>query len=180
MDFMGPLPRTLKGNEYILVMVDQFTKWIECIPLPSQNAEDTAKTAVNQFFSRFGYPCQIVTDQGTNFESTLFKEMCELLRIRKDHTTPYRPSANGQAERMNSTIMAAVRSYIRQYNEWDEQLPLIASALRSSVNRHTGFTANRLMLGREIRIPAEIMFPASSRQASQDPATYVETLETAL
>ncbi len=42
LDFMGPLPRTTQGNEYILMMVDQFTKWVECIALPSQTAEVTA------------------------------------------------------------------------------------------------------------------------------------------
>jgi hypothetical protein len=55
----------------ILMMVDQFTKWVECIPLPSQSAEETARAAVNQFFSRFGCPFQVFTDQGRNFESSL-------------------------------------------------------------------------------------------------------------
>jgi hypothetical protein len=51
LDFIEPLPRTERGNEHILMMVDQFTKWVECIPLPSQSAEGTARAAVNQFFS---------------------------------------------------------------------------------------------------------------------------------
>ena len=54
LDFVGPLPKTDKGNEHILMMVDQFIKWVECIPLPSQTAEETAQAAVNEFFSRFG------------------------------------------------------------------------------------------------------------------------------
>ena len=47
-DFLGPLPRPARGNEYILVMVNQFTKWVECIPLPSQTSEVTATAAVNE------------------------------------------------------------------------------------------------------------------------------------
>ena len=35
LDFLGPLPRTARCNEYVLLMVEQFTKWMECIPLPS-------------------------------------------------------------------------------------------------------------------------------------------------
>ena len=58
-DFIGPLPKTAQGNEHILMMVDQFTKWVECIPLPSQTAEVTAHAAVGGFFCRFGYPFQI-------------------------------------------------------------------------------------------------------------------------
>ena len=99
LDFIGALPRTEKGNEHILIMVDQFTKWIECIPLPSQSAMETARAAMNQFFSRFGCPFQVFTDQGRNFESALFRAMCDLLHIHKSRTTPYRLSANAQVER---------------------------------------------------------------------------------
>lgn len=48
--FLGPLPETSKGNVYVQVMVDQFTKWVECVPLPSQTAEVTVAAAVNEFF----------------------------------------------------------------------------------------------------------------------------------
>ena len=53
-DFIGPLPKTARVNEHILMMVDQFTKWVECLPLPSQTAEETARGAIDVFFSRFG------------------------------------------------------------------------------------------------------------------------------
>lgn len=62
----------------ILVMVDQFTKWVECIALPSQTAEVTARAAVNEFFARFGFSFNIFTDQGRNFESRLFKSICDI------------------------------------------------------------------------------------------------------
>ena len=99
---------TKRGNRYILVISDNFSKWLELLPLPSQTAEVTAQALVDQFCTRFGFPNQIVTDQGRNFESTLFKEVCKLLRIDKKRTTAYRPSANGQAERQNRTLMNAV------------------------------------------------------------------------
>ena len=98
LDFLGPLPKTEGGNTYVLMMVDQFTKWVECVPLPSQSAEVTAKAAVDHFFSRFGAPLQIFTDRGSNFESKLFADMCRLMGIEKTRTTAYRPSANGQVE----------------------------------------------------------------------------------
>ncbi|XP_056009558.1 uncharacterized protein LOC130051564 [Ostrea edulis] len=83
-------------------MVDQFTKWVECKPLPSHTAEVTAAAAVNKFFARFGCPFQVFTDQGRNFESKLFVAICELLQTHKARTTPYRPSANGQVERQGN------------------------------------------------------------------------------
>ena len=111
LNFIGPLPRTEQGNEHILMMVDQLNKWVKCIHLPSQSAEEMARATVNQFFSRFGCPFQVFTDQGRNFESALFRAMCDLLHIHKSRTTPYRPSANGQVERCNRTLMAAVRCF---------------------------------------------------------------------
>ena len=163
LDFIGPLPKTLKGNEQILMMVDQFTKWVECIPLPSQTAEATA--AINEFFSRFGYPFQIFTDQGRNFESSLFTNMCKLLQIHKSRTTSYRPSANGQVERFNRTLMDSIRCFVgKTRNQWDRYLRQIAGAMRSTVNRSTGFTPNMLMLGREINLPSDLMFPIKEKK----------------
>ncbi|GFO31467.1 Pol polyprotein [Plakobranchus ocellatus] len=159
LDFLGPLPKTKSGNEYVLMIVDQFTKWVGCIPLPSQTAEVTATAIVREFFSRFGCPLQIFTDQGRNFESGLFKSLCTALHIRKYRTTPYHPSSNDQVERYNRTLLNAVRCYLNgRQDRWDECVAQIASALRASVNRTTGYTPNRLMLGREVNTPLELMF----------------------
>jgi transposase InsO family protein len=159
-DFIGPLPKPEKGNEHCLMMVDQFTKWVECVPLPSQKAEETAKAAIDQFFSRFGYPFQLFSDQGRNFESRLFEALCKALHIHKTRTTPYRPSANGQVERFNRTLMDAVRCFLNKaQNKWDQYIQQIAGAIRAAVNRSTGYTPNMLMLGREVNVPAQLMFP---------------------
>ena len=176
LDFLGPLPKTAAGNEHVLMVVDQFTKWVECIALPNQTSEVTARAVVNNFFCRFGCPFQIVTDRGTNFESKLFKSVCELLQIHKTRTTPYRPSANGQVERYNRTLMDAVRCYVGKHqSSWDLCLPQIAGAIRASVNKNTGFTANKLMLGRETISPSELLYP-TCEPPGEDPETYCSTL----
>ena len=175
-DFLGPLPKTARGHEHVLMVVDQFTKWVECIPLPSQSAEVTAKAVVDQFFSRFGTPFEIFSDQGRNFDSKLFSEVCKVLEIHKARSTPYRPSSNGQVERYNRTLMDAVRCFIgKSQNEWDLHLQQIAGALRASVNRMTGFSANKLMLGREVNTPADLMFPQQKRE-SLEPDDHVSKL----
>ncbi|XP_052782882.1 uncharacterized protein LOC128219100 [Mya arenaria] len=106
---------------------------------------------------------KVFSDQGSNFESKLFTSLCEVLEIHKARTTPYRPSANGQVERYNRTLMDAIRCYIGDsQDKWNIHLPQIAGALRSAVNRSTGFNANKLMLGREVNTPAYLMFPHTS------------------
>ena len=180
LDFLGPLPKTKRGNEYILMMVDQFTKWVECKPLPSQTAEETTRAAIANFFSRLGFPFQVYADQGRNFESKLFKELCKALQIHKARMTPYRPSSNDQAERYNRTLMDAVCCFIgKKQDQWDIHLQQIAGALKASVNRQTGFIANRLMFGREVNMPAHLMFPHTGEKC-ENIDSYVTILTTNL
>eukprot|EP00731_Ephydatia_muelleri_P024449 Em0016g720a len=68
MDIMGPLPETSRGNKYILVIADYFTKWSEAYPIPNMEAITVAKCVVNEFICRFGVPEQLHSDQGRNFE----------------------------------------------------------------------------------------------------------------
>ena len=160
LDFLGPLPKSKLGNSYLLVMACAFTKWVEFIPLPNQEAETMARAAIQDFFSRMGYPLLLITDQGSNFNSVLFAEVCRVLQIVKARTTAYRPSANGQAERCNRSMLTALRHYInKNHDDWDIWVPLVASAIRATVNKQTGYTPNRLMLGRETWGPVDLCFP---------------------
>lgn len=130
LEFLGPLLRTEAGNEYILMIVDSFTKWVECLPLPSQTAELTVQAAIMEFFVWFGYPFEMFTDQGRDFESKLFRKVCSLLQIHKSRTTHYRPSGNGQVERYN-TLVDAVRCYLdNQAKFWDKHLDILAGAVQ--------------------------------------------------
>lgn len=158
LDILGPFHLSKGGNRYILVMVDQFTKWVELAALPEQNAQATVRAFMSRFVSTFGCPLEIHTDQGKNFQSDLFKAFCEVFEISTTRTTPYRPSSNGQCEVFNRTILSMIRSYIsRGLKDWDEFLPTISRTLHSMKNKSTGFSANMLMLGRETIQPLDIL-----------------------
>ena len=157
-DILGPLQKRRQDNKYILVIVDQFTKWIEIVPLPNQSAHSVAKATLDNFISRMGCPIQIHTDQGTNFVGNLFTDLCKLLEIVKTRTTPYRPCSNGQVERYNRTILQTVRCYLKgKQSKWDANLQQLAGAMRSTENRQTGYTANMMMLGREVFQPIDLV-----------------------
>ena len=175
-DITGPFVESKKGNKLILVVVDQFTKWFECYAIPDQTAEVVCRALVDNFISRFGIPQIIHTDQGRNFESSLFREMCKLLEIAKTRTTPYRPSSNGQIERYNRILLAVIRCFIEDQQEWDEHLPLLSMAIRSTVNRSTGCTPNQLMLGREVSVPDEIFGMSSLNSPKQPVPDYLRRL----
>ena len=111
-DILGPFTPSSRGNQYVLMLVDQFTKWLECYPLADQTAESVAKCVVDGFIARFGCPLEIHTDQGKNFDGRLFASVCELLQIAKTRTTPYHPSSNGQVERYNRTLLQLIRCFL--------------------------------------------------------------------
>ena len=75
-DFLGPLPLTPRGNRHILVVTDYFTKWVEIFAVPDQTAVTTAEVILNEVIARFGCPHEIHSDQGRNFESQIFAELC--------------------------------------------------------------------------------------------------------
>jgi transposase InsO family protein len=133
MDMLGPFPDSNRGNRYILVMVDQFTKWVEIHALPAQTAIETARCAVDQFFTRFGTPLEIHTDQGKNFDGNLMHALCDLYRIAKTRTTPYHPCSNGQVERYNRLLLQMIRCYLKKNDrDWDVDLQLLAGAIRDT------------------------------------------------
>ena len=78
-DVLGPLPETERGNKYILIEMDYFSKWPEAYALPNQEAVNVADVLVPQFFTRFGVPAELHSDQGRDFESRVFQEVCSLL-----------------------------------------------------------------------------------------------------
>ena len=83
LDIIGPLPRSKRNNQYIYVIGDHFSRWMDAYPLTNQMAEKVAEKLVNEFIARFGAPLEVHTDQGRNFESDLFKEVCSLLDDKK-------------------------------------------------------------------------------------------------
>ena len=120
MDIIGPLPITDRGNRYIFTVVDHFTKQVEAYALADQEATIVAQDFLNEFVSRYGVPYVLHTDQGANFESNLFNELCQMLNIKKTRTTPYDPQCDGQVERMNRTIIDLLKLNVRDAtNNWD-------------------------------------------------------------
>ena len=172
-DILGPLPLTPRGNRYILVVSDYFTKWVEIFPVPDQTAVTCAEIILNEVISRFGCPFELHSDQGRNYESQIFAELCRLLEVRKTRTSPGNPKCNGQVERFNRTLIRMIKAYLRgEQTNWDKWLGCLAAAYRATPHESTGLTPNLLMLGREVRLPAEIIFGSGTTQIGTEVASY--------
>jgi len=176
-DLVGKLATTTRGNQWILVVVDQFTKFVEAYPLVDADAETIAETLVTRFFSWLGYPLYIHSDQGANFTGKVFSAVCRLVGSVKTRTTAYHPSANGQVERYNRTLVEQIRCYKDSHNiEWDELCPFVTQNLRGTPTDRTGISPNLLMFGRETLGPPGILFGLPEPLSESPDPAYVRKL----
>ena len=152
------LPVTERGNRYLLVIEDFFSKWVEAFPLVRTVAPSVAQCMLNGWIARFGCPYTILTDQGTEFTSKLFKALSDTLQSKKLRTTTYHPRTDGMVERSNRTIIDVLSKYGNSEPNWDLQLPLALFAIRTSEHATTGFSPFCLTYGREARIPWDIVY----------------------
>ena len=172
-DLTGPHPTSAGGHKYILTAIDYFSRWTEAFPIRNQEAATVAKVLVEQVFVRFGVPLQILSDQGPNFESGLFQEMCRLLGIDKVRTSPYQPRTNGMVERWHRTLNSMLGKVVGEnQRDWHEKLPYVMAAYRATEHSRTGFSPNYLFVGREARAPVDLTLTTEVID-DQSPAEYV-------
>ena len=180
LDIVGPFPESTSGNRYALVITDYFTKYVEIYPMVNQEASSVATVLVRDFFSRYGVPHFLHSDQGTQFESKLFTEICELLQIEKTRTTPFHPQSDGLAERNIKTLSRMIAMNVgSSQNEWDVNLPFLSMAYRATPQASTGLSPNYMMFGRELCMPIDLMIGAPP-DATLSQLEYVKELQTRL
>ena len=171
-DVTGPMTTTKSGNRYIIVCIDHFSKYVEAIATSSYTAEITAKFILNRIVYRYGTPTNILTDQGTNFESSLIKSLCTSLKINKLRSTAYHPSTNGLVERVNRTIKQMLSCYVNyEHTDWDKYLNQLIYAYNTSVQQTNGISPYEIIFGRK-----PVMLEVVSNDLDT-PTTYVEKLK---
>jgi hypothetical protein len=175
-DILGPLPPTADGNKYILVFSDYFTKWVEAIPIKNQEAT-TIADALLEFITRFGIPGEIHSDQGRQFISRIFDQVCARLGIVKTRTAPYHPQSDGMVERFNRTLLSALSKCVDCQTNWDKIAPIICLYYRATVHASTGVTPAMLMLGRELTLPIDVVFPPPEEEAHESYPQYLQEME---
>ena len=178
-DILGPFAESTQGNMYVLAVTDYFTKWVEIFAIPDQSAASCAETILNEVIARFGCPYDIHSDQGHNYKSALFSELCQLLEIHKIRTTPGHPCCNVQAECFNRTLVGMIKSYLRgQQHNWDQHLGCLAATYQATPYESTGMTPNLLVFGREVRMPIEVMLGSSRTPTDEEVTSYGDYVET--
>ncbi|UYV79078.1 hypothetical protein LAZ67_17001042 [Cordylochernes scorpioides] len=142
-DLIGPLPPS-NGNIYCLTCIDRYTSWMEVVPLPDMKSETVARAFNENWIVRFGAPHTVISDQGKQFTSQLFKDSTTLCGIKLRHSTAYRPQCNGKIERLHRTIKTAIRAHNN-----------IATCLRAAINKDNNHSLSQMVYGKTIRLPGE-------------------------
>lgn len=154
LDIVGPFPISNKGNRYILTLQDDLSKYIAGIPIPNQEVSTIAKKLVTQIICIYGVPKIIVTDQGSNFTSQLFKDVCKILKIKKLNSSAYHPQTNGSLERVHRTLKEYLRNFVSNDNQdWCNWIPYATFVYNTTPNQSTGFTPFELVFGRQANLP---------------------------
>lgn len=133
LDIVGPLPISNSGNKYLLTFEDNLTKFMDCYPMPNQEANTVARIFYDEIISRYRIPDILLTDQGANFTSEMFKKVCKLLKIKKIQTTAYRPQSNGALERAHRSLVEYLKCFVGDKpQDWD-------TWLRQAVHVHNNY-----------------------------------------
>ena len=148
-DYIESLKPDSYGNNMIIVIVDNFSRFTDMYAEKSTNAEGAAD-ALLSFTGRYATPQRFCTDSGTSFKNTIVKGLTE--RLGADHhlTTAYSKEQNGLVERQNKEVLKHLRNIIhdrRVASKWSKYLPIVQRIINTSVNRTTGVA------------PADIVFP---------------------
>ncbi|KAL6455309.1 hypothetical protein MHYP_G00362600 [Metynnis hypsauchen] len=146
-DLMGPLLKSPRQNEHLLVIVDYCSKWVELFPLRTAKAPQIANILVKDIFTRWGTPAYLVSDRGPQFTSHLLHSVCRQWGVVQKLTTAYHPQTN-LTERVNRNLKTMMASFVQgKHRLWDQWLADFRFAINSAWHESTGFTPAEIAIG---------------------------------
>ncbi|KAE9244112.1 hypothetical protein PF004_g5817 [Phytophthora fragariae] len=158
-DAVGPLPETERGNKYILVFVDYFTRWAEAFAVAALDSITFVDAMVNGVVARHGVPSRLLSDNGRNFTSEVAKAFYQTLGIRKLFGAAYHPQTQGLVERFNGSLIGMQRMHVDEaQTDWDVYLPRVLFAYRSAFHEALDDSPFFSLYGRDPVLPLDVAF----------------------
>ena len=158
-DITGPHPTSYSGHNFVLTVQDHFSRWTEAYPLRRHTAEAIAGQLFENWFSRYGFPLNLLSDLGPEMEGHIMKELCRLAHVDKIRTCAYSPKTNRKLERFHKTLNEMIAKCVdSNQKDWPSHLAFATAAYRATKHEATQFSPNRIVLGHEERIPVDLMY----------------------
>lgn len=169
MDLITDLPVTPDGKDAILVIVDRLTKMVHIVPCTKTSTSlELALLFHQNIFKLHGLPTEIISDRDPRFTSNFWKELCRLLGVKQNLTSPYHPQSDGQTERMNRILEEMLRHYVSPYQtEWIDHLTTCEFAINNAVQESTKYSPFYLTYGYHPLTPAMLLNPSSVPSAEE-------------
>ena len=146
LDFVGPLPKTKWGHDFLLVVVDKFSKLVHLIACTQEvTAADVAQLVYDQVVRLHGFPESIISDRDSRFTSHFWRALWKLSGTELAMSTSYHPQTDGQTENVNRAVQDILRAYVSDSRQdWDRHLTAVEIAINSSRHASTGYTPHFL------------------------------------
>ena len=178
MDFIGPLPKTARGHDFVLNVVDRLSKMAHFLPCKkSIDGRGVAELYASRIWSLHGQPRSIVTDRGTQFVNAFNKHLLSLLGTRHAVTSAYHPETDGQTERVNRVLSEMLRHYTNaRYDDWDLHLPMCEFAHNNARSSATGMSPFYVCFGKHPLTPMSAVIDAANAAWLEDPHDHKDFL----
>ncbi|GFS88613.1 transposon Tf2-9 polyprotein [Trichonephila clavipes] len=132
-DLFGPFPQTDTGKQWIFIVEDCATKWVELFALSQASARQCATTLIEEVFMRHGIPRRIISDNGTQFVNAVLQQICFTLNISQNFIPVYSPQSN-PVERKNRDLKPRLAILVgNDHSSWYSKLPVIRFAMNTTV-----------------------------------------------
>lgn len=155
-DLIGPLPRSLQGNQYILVVTDHFSKFSLTFPLRKATAKQVSRRIEEEVFLIFGAPRTLMCDNGPQYRSAEFSSVMSRYGVSIRFNANYHPQAN-PTERYNRTLKTMLGMYVADnHRKWDISLAQVTCATRTAVHESTKHTPYYVNFGRNMILDGKV------------------------
>lgn len=166
LDFVGPVEKTMNGNEYILTIIDAFSKYAFAFAVKNADAK-TVIEKLEKIFLFIGIPEEIYTDNGKHFTAEVVDDICKIFNLKHYCTSSYNPQANGICERFNATLSDTIATVVdNNIKDWDMYVDLAVSVYNRSKQKTIGICPYEVIFGVNPRLMLDVMINNTSNDVT--------------